>query len=61
LAPLARRRLPGGYTTFSSLEYETYRAVTDGGRWIGLANVAGSVVLGYLAVWIGAEIACGGF
>src|SRR5256885_5759499 len=39
----------GGYTTFSTFEYETFRAVQDGGKWIGLLNVAGSVVLGYIA------------
>ena len=44
----------GGYTTFSTFEYETYQAVRDGARWIGLANVAGSVILGYLAVCLGA-------
>jgi len=47
----------GGYTTFSSFEYETYRAVRDGGPWIGLVNVTGSVLLGYLAVWIGSAAA----
>jgi CrcB protein len=46
----------GGYTTFSSFEYETFRAVEDGGRWIGLLNVVGSVMLGYIAVWIGTVI-----
>ena len=46
----------GGYTTFSTFEYETLRAVQDGGKWIGLLNVLGSVVLGYVAVWIGAAI-----
>ena len=46
----------GGYTTFSSFEYETFRAMQDGGKWIGLVNVAGSVTLGYIAVWIGAAI-----
>jgi CrcB protein len=46
----------GGYTTFSTFEYETFRAVQDGSRWIGLLNVIGSVVLGYIAVWIGAAI-----
>jgi CrcB protein len=44
----------GGYTTFSSFEYETYQAVRDGARWVGLINVAGSVLFGYLAVWLGA-------
>ena len=42
----------GGYTTFSTFEYETFRAVQDGGKWIGLVNVISSVVLGYIAVWI---------
>lgn len=44
----------GGYTTFSSFEWETYAAVRDGGFWIGLANIAGSVLFGYAAVWLGA-------
>lgn len=43
----------GGYTTFSSFEWETYSAIRDGGFWIGLANVAGSVLFGYAAVWLG--------
>lgn len=47
----------GGYTTFSSFEWETYSAVREGGFWIGLANVVGSVVLGYAAVWLGAQLA----
>ncbi len=44
----------GGYTTFSSFEYETYRAVRDGARWVGLLYVTGSVIVGYLGVWLGA-------
>jgi CrcB protein len=44
----------GGYTTFSSFEWETFQAVRTGGFWIGLANVVGSVVFGYAAVWFGA-------
>jgi CrcB protein len=47
----------GGYTTFSSFEWETYSAVREGGSWIGLANVVGSVVLGYGAVWVGSLLA----
>jgi len=46
----------GGYTTFSSFEYETFAAVREGSRWIGLLNVVGSVGLGYIAVWIGSMI-----
>ena len=46
----------GGYTTFSSFEYETLQAVESGAMWVGLLNVVGSVVLGYLAVWIGSAI-----
>ena len=46
----------GGYTTFSSFEWETYAAVRDGGFWIGLGNVVGSVTLGYAAVWVGAPL-----
>jgi CrcB protein len=47
----------GGYTTFSSFEYETLQTVRDGERWMGLLYVAGSVLLGYLAVWLGAALA----
>lgn len=44
----------GGYTTFSSFEYETLQAMRDGARWMGLLYVAGSVLAGYAAVWLGA-------
>jgi fluoride exporter len=47
----------GGYTTFSSFEWETLGLVRDGGRWLGLLNAAGSVLLGYIAVWLGVVIA----
>jgi len=47
----------GGYTTFSSFEYELYQAVRDGARWIGAAYLAGSVALGYAGVWLGAVLA----
>jgi len=47
----------GGYTTFSSFEWETYSAVREGGFWIGLANIVGSVTLGYAAVWLGGALA----
>jgi fluoride exporter len=47
----------GGYTTFSSFEYESYQAVRDGARWIGLFYVTGSVIVGYFGVWLGALLA----
>jgi CrcB protein len=47
----------GGYTTFSSFEWETYAAARDGSHWMGLVNVIASVVFGYAAVWLGAAIA----
>jgi fluoride exporter len=47
----------GGYTTFSSFEYETFQAVRGGARWIGLIYVLASVAAGYLAVWMGTLLA----
>lgn len=43
----------GAYTTFSTFEMETFTAVSEGAWLTGLANVAGSVVAGYLALWSG--------
>jgi CrcB protein len=47
----------GGYTTFSSFEWETFQAMRDGERWLGLVYVLGSVILGYVGVWAGALLA----
>ncbi|MDQ6663216.1 MAG: fluoride efflux transporter CrcB [Acidobacteriota bacterium] len=47
----------GGYTTFSSFAFETFMAEREGMHWIGLLNVIGSVVAGYLAVWLGVFLA----
>ena len=46
----------GGYTTFSSFEWETYTAVRDGGLRTGMLNVVSSNMLGYVAVWLGAML-----
>jgi CrcB protein len=47
----------GGYTTFSSFEFETYQVIRDGSYWIGVLNVVGSVLLGFAGVWVGAALA----
>jgi CrcB protein len=43
----------GGYTTFSTFEFETFRLVRDGSWQHALANVAGSVGAGFLGVLLG--------
>jgi CrcB protein len=60
-SPYWRYLLPigfiGAYTTFSTFEYETFRALQDGQIAVGLFNVAISVVVGFVMVWLGAVIA----
>ena len=46
----------GAYTTFSTFEFETFSAVAEGSWLIGFANVIGSVVAGYAALWGGVLI-----
>jgi CrcB protein len=43
----------GAYTTFSTFELETFRAVNEGAWLTGGVNVVGSVLAGYLALWLG--------
>lgn len=43
----------GAYTTFSTFELETFRAVVEGAWFAAGANVLGSVVAGYAALWLG--------
>jgi CrcB protein len=47
----------GGYTTFSSFEWETLGLVRDGTYWLALVNSLGSVIAGFIAVWLGAMLA----
>ena len=46
----------GGYTTFSSFEYDGYLAARGGHHFTALAYLVGSVVLGYAGVWQGASL-----
>lgn len=46
----------GGYTTFSSFEWETYATTRDGNAWIGLLYVLTSVAAGYAAVVFGSYL-----
>jgi CrcB protein len=43
----------GGYTTFSSFEYETLRTIQDGQVGVAFLYVALSVIVGFVAVWGG--------
>jgi fluoride exporter len=57
LSPNWRYLIPigfiGGYTTFSSFEYEALRTIQDGQVGLGLLYVGASVCLGFAAVWVG--------
>jgi CrcB protein len=43
----------GGYTTFSTFEYETLAALHQGQVWTAVLNVLLSVILGFAGVWLG--------
>jgi fluoride exporter len=47
----------GGFTTFSTFAWQTLQLAESGEQAQAMLNVAGSVVIGMLAVWSGATIA----
>ncbi len=46
----------GGYTTFSSFEWEAYSVARGGASVMALLYVLASVVLGFGGVWLGAML-----
>jgi len=48
--------LLGSYTTFSTWMFDSHRLARNGRRGEAARNLAGSLALGLLAVWLGREL-----
>jgi CrcB protein len=48
--------LLGAYTTFSTFSLETFRMFEDGATRQAAANIALSLILGMIAVWLGVTV-----
>ena len=47
----------GAYTTFSTYMFESFKLLQEGKMALGMANLLGSVLLGFLALWLGVLVA----
>ena len=47
----------GGFSTFSTFEWETWSDISSGAFWIGILYVAVSLVAGFVAVGVGVAAA----
>ena len=47
----------GGFSTFSTFEWEVWSRITSGAFWVALAYVAVSLIAGFIAVALGAATA----
>ncbi len=46
----------GGFSTFSTFSFESYALFEQGETALGIANIAGSTILGLLGVFIGIKM-----
>lgn len=49
--------LLGGFTTFSAFGWESFALINDGQVWRAMLNVMLTVLLGFVAVWLGYRLA----